>query len=310
MELFSLVISTTDEHKVKSLYGQLLNNLQKGKSVIPRDALELEYEIFEKMTILRCQGILPKFELQTMGNLIYQKTARVIADYILEVEENKWLRKIIGREFYYFNEREIRDIGQYCRKIIDQQSMSVRFHDIQKRKQQITKNVDRYLQEYSWMNIDGFIEFRLKPYIHELQDTVHDAVDEYLMDQQYQEFISALKYFVCAQESKIPEAHVIHYGGGDFQLLNEQMHVLDPDDMDVFIVEGIDHETQYEDMIVSALINVSPEKITIHTREPGEQIIKTLKQIFENRAEICNSCHSCRSLLGESAVETTETGYS
>ena len=53
------------------------------------------------------------------------------------------------------------------------------------------------------------------------------AVDEYVMDQQYQEFISLLKYFVRMQEVKLPIVHVLHKGGSEFALYDEQFRVLE-----------------------------------------------------------------------------------
>ena len=54
--------------------------------------------------------------------------------------------------------------------------------------------------------------FRLQSYEQELREMAEYAVDEFMLDQQYEEFVSLLKYFVYFQEPKMPLVHVIHKG--------------------------------------------------------------------------------------------------
>ena len=59
-----------------------------------------------------------------------------------------------------------------------------------------------YLQENNVIILDGFLDFRLKKYIGRLENAVDNAIDEYLMEKEYNEFIKLLQYFVNLQESK------------------------------------------------------------------------------------------------------------
>jgi putative sporulation protein YtxC len=120
------------------------------------------------------------------------------------------------------------------------------------------------------------------------------------MDKQYQEFISLLQYFVYIQDAKIPSAHLMHQGGHQFILLNDQFKPIETTQLDTwFTIEMLDKEVNFEDMIVSTLITVAPQQIYIHTREPEAQIIKTIMQIFEGRFSICDYCRQCVLLLGD-----------
>ncbi len=117
--------------------------------------------------------------------------------------------------------------------------------------------------------------------MEELHEVIDYAVDEFLMERQYQEFISLLKYFVYIQEAKTPAAHLMHKGGSEFTILNDQLQPIDANQFDSsFSIELLDKDINFEDMIVSTLITVSPEQIYIHTREPDVQIISTISQIF------------------------------
>jgi hypothetical protein len=50
--------------------------------------------------------------------------------------------------------------------------------------------------------LDGFLSFRLKEYRGRLAEVVDKAVDEYMMDMEYKEFIRVLRYFVDVQEAQ------------------------------------------------------------------------------------------------------------
>lgn len=168
-----------------------------------------------------------------------------------------------------------------------------------RRVEKLAEAIAAYLAEEPFLHVEGFLRFRAMAYMEELQDTVSYAVDEWLMERQYQEFISLLKYFVYIQEAKIPAAHVVHRGNHDFALFDETMRPIDTKQMDQFMVELIDKDINYEDVIVSTLISVSPGKLYIHSRTPEAQVIKTIMTIFDDRAELCEDCHICVPLLEE-----------
>ena len=150
-----------------------------------------------------------------------------------------------------------------------------------------------YLAAEKFLHVEGFLRFRAEPYLEELRDAVSYAADEWMLERQYREFIALLKYFVYIQDAKIPAAHVVHHGNHDFTLLNERMAPIDTKQMDQFVVELIDKDISFEDVIVSTLISVSPGKLFVHTRTPEEPIIKTILTIFEGRTELCASCGVC-----------------
>ena len=71
------------------------------------------------------------------------------------------------------------------------------------RKSKILHKVLDYLSQNNCINIDGFINFRLQDYIEDLNKVIEQAVDELLLEKEYQEFIMLLKYFVDIQEPRL-----------------------------------------------------------------------------------------------------------
>ncbi|WP_438446597.1 sporulation protein YtxC [Gorillibacterium sp. sgz5001074] len=231
-----------------------------------------------------------------------ESVSGVLADYLLEHAEDFLLTGMIRRGGQY-KEEETADVLGYCKQIMSEEDSmrdpTAEQHGRTRRKKLLTQDLLQCVQQEPILNVDGFLRFRLAKYGGELKDIIEYAKDEYLMDQQYKEFIALLKYFVYIQDAKIPEAHLLHKGGHEFLLLNEQLKPIETDQLDTtFKVEFLDKDYSFEDLIVSTLITIAPEKIYIHTREPGVAVIKTISQIFEGRSEICDYCGVCGSILG------------
>ena len=72
-----------------------------------------------------------------------------------------------------------------------------------RRIQMLKEQLIALLEENPQLSLDGFLKFRIQEYKEELREIAEYAIDEFMMDRQYQEFISLLQYFVYIQEAKI-----------------------------------------------------------------------------------------------------------
>ncbi|GAA3402394.1 putative sporulation protein YtxC [Paenibacillus hodogayensis] len=296
MELFALTLSKNWDIFADKLYVRL--SLAANDLHTAGHRVRFESDAFKTHTTVRCMAVLPDFQLNESGSAVYRMTADTVAAFILDEMEQRLIRDVITGPYRYEEEADISAIEQYCRQVLDQPEPSADMPRSRLRRQKkMTEALFQYLEQNTIINIVGFIRFRLTDYMNELREVAEYAIDEFIMDQQYQEFISLLKYFVYIQETKIPVAHLMHHGGNEFTLYNDQMNPIDTAEFDGFTLELLDKEINFEDMIVSTLISVSPQKIVIHTRDPEEQVIKTIMQIFENRAMVCTYCKLCGSVL-------------
>jgi putative sporulation protein YtxC len=232
-----------------------------------------------------------------------EAVCKVLAEFVLDKAEEDLLSQLIRKDKNYSDE-EVAEVLGYCRQIMNEEDAipesTDEHHGRTRRRRLLTQDVRACMNNQPFFNLEGFLRFRIPRYAAELRDIIEYATDEFLLDQQYKEFISLLRYFVYIQDSKIPAAHLMHKGGHEFMLLNEQMKPIDTDQLDTtFKVEFLDKDYNLEDLIVSTLITIAPERIYIHTREPELAVIKTISQIFENRAEICEYCRLCKPILGE-----------
>nr|WP_273386399.1 putative sporulation protein YtxC [Cohnella zeiphila] len=150
-----------------------------------------------------------------------------------------------------------------------------------------------YLMENGFVHLEGFIRFRLKDYGTELREAAETAVEERLMERQYEEFVTLLQSMVAWQEVRLPAVHVMHAGGHAFRLLDEKMRPLERDGGEEELLsedektEGLTDEQEEESLLVSRLLAASPRHLYIHTAEPDAQVIRTLMGIFGERAALC-----------------------
>lgn len=302
MKLFTVSLMGSSESLVEKLYNTMNDELHRLHKV--KDKVKLDCQVQSTSSNITCTAVFPIFQLKLHGDSLYDKMSIALANFIVREQEAQIIRNIIARDFKYGDPEEAAVIEKYCMQILQTDNAADSAKAVERRKLKIANEVKVYLQENIFLNIDGFICFRLHSYMDVLREIVEYAVDEYLMDKQYQEFISLLKYFVYIQDAKIPIAHLMHKGDNEFVLLNEQLEPIETKQMEGLVVEMVDKEINYEDMIVSTLITVSPQKVYIHTRDPEAQVIKTIQQIFEERADLCTYCGSCRPILGE----TTKKG--
>lgn len=295
MKLFALTLMKTPDVAVQRLYESVASVI--GGSYKQDTVIELQHN--DACSVIEVNGIMPLFQLDKRLDALILKVSEKIADWIVSDKEEELLRALIMKEFDYKQDQDISSILSYYRQMLQMEMTDEYFEQrdmVLRRKEKIRQAIGSFLQENTVLNIEGFIRFRLNEYTEELREIAEYAIDEFLMDQQYREFISLLQYFVYIQEAKIPLAHLIHKGGNEFLLLNEQMEKIDTTGDTTLTIEMLEKDINFEDVIVSTLISVSPQLIYIHTRDPDVQIIQTISQIFENRVEICEYCRLCQNL--------------
>ncbi|OAT79456.1 putative sporulation protein YtxC [Desulfotomaculum copahuensis] len=275
----------------------------------------IKTRLYREFELLKNMGLQVKLEESPAGNLTFfrvtgreepcrvdggdklkQHIADILSDLILGQWEKFLLRDIIRENYYFFNEDERRDIFNYATQYTghdgEGRSMVYQLH----RRCRVRKKIDEFLGQNNQIVLEGFIRFRLKEYMEELQEAVDRAVDEFLLEREYKEFVQLLKYFVEIQEPRVDMVHVLVSSGGVFQLLDEQKQVINSDYLEGFILDVVKNEISYDDLLISALITLAPGQIVYHTGGGGMQdsTLETIKSVFSGRVCECTGCELCR----------------
>lgn len=228
--------------------------------------------------------------------LLRHYVANALSDVIVEKWESDLIRKIIRGSYSYFSRDEQDLIADYTGRTLNAGSDSPHGYKVN-RKSQILHRLRDYFDTADELVLEGFVHFRLRDYIEELEDAVDRAVDEFLMEREHREFIRLLRHFVEIQEPRIDHVHVLLGPGTAFRLVDDDGGAIRSESLEEFVVEMVDSEVSYEDLLISALITLAPRALTVHAtdRPPGrDEALETILGVFGDRTARCEGCHVCR----------------
>ena len=103
--------------------------------------------------------------------------SEVLAKMISVFYERRLLDKIIDDNYCYFDEFEKQIILKICEKIIEMQEASFKY------KEEILKGLvyEYFLEDKKYMILDGFMNFRVKPYLEVLDYVVDTSVTNFVL---------------------------------------------------------------------------------------------------------------------------------
>lgn len=218
-------------------------------------------------------------------NCVLDGVSEALAEHIVANLGPDLMNRVLRRNYGYFDPDEREQILEYARSETPHpgivRSLAARFAD--------------YLEQNSALNLEGFLTFRLKDYVADLERSVDAAVDEFMLDREYREFVRLLRYFVDVQVPKIPSAHVLLSESGRFEICDEGMNALPGEFAADFRYASEDGEVNLDDLLVSSLITAAPAEIVIHAREAALEMpsVRTVRQVFGERLRTCTGCPAC-----------------
>ena len=226
--------------------------------------------------------------------MVRNSIANCLAEIIIEEWETLLLKKIVRDNFYYYTSREKQAILSKTERILNPSSLNSYYQ--KQRKEEIRERILDYLARQKKLIIEGFINFRLKDYQENLSNAVDSAVDEFLLEKEYREFIRLLRYFVEIQEPRIKKVQVVFKEAGKFIFLDEADQLIEHESLEGLCLDFWENEINYADLLISALITLAPEELLIHqsSHETALETIETIKDVFRSRVKECSGCEHCQ----------------
>lgn len=231
--------------------------------------------------------------------------ANALADIIIGNLERFFVTKIIDQNYDYFEPSDQEALLEKTMIHLNSYSTNGEMHYLSQidRKDRVLNRIMEYLQNNDQLIIEGFIRFRLKDYFQELESAVEYAVQDFMMEREYKEFIRLLKYFVDIQDPKVEEVHIVLRNEGIYRLLDHEGQIIDNEYLEGFILQMVENEIDYTDLLISALITIAPGRVIAHFSS-DHPVVETLTSIFEERVSFCDGCEFCEE--GQKEVQVTE----
>ncbi len=175
-------------------------------------------------------------------------------------------------------------------------------------RQLVQDAVEQWLDEAGnshYLNVDGLVRFRVKDYLFAIDHSIHDMVEQFLADREYEEFVSMLRYMLDTQPPNEQVLHVFYTNDRVWITDSVGELVRDTAVADVAARASDGDEVNAEDLAMSILITRAPCRIVIHDMSiaaPWPSFSETVEKVFVGRASRCDNCSTCRELLENTDV--------
>ncbi len=224
--------------------------------------------------------------------------SNVLTDLIINLYQENILRKLIDNRCYYLKDREREEIYEQTMSII-KSNEELCLKDKQfyvNRKKRVLNNVKDFLEKNNKIILEGFVNFRLKFLITYMEKALEKSLEDFFIQKEYKEFIKILQYFVDAQQPRIDLVNVVINNEKNHQLYDKNKKIIKNDFLEEIAEVMSDNNMNYEDLLISSLITIAPKQVVIHVTDKSledMEVIKTIKNVFVNRVEMCQGCDLC-----------------
>lgn len=214
----------------------------------------------------------------------------ILSCLVIDELEEKFIKQSLIKNYFYFDSDERKHIIEICFEIFTD-DFNLYFD---KKYNCLINDFESYLTNNKSIVLDGFLNFRIKDYLKILENVVDEAVNNFVIEKEYLEFISILKMYINSQNSNCDIVHLV-YTNETSILLDKDKNIINVSD-DIFKAKYLsDISFSSNDYALNTLLTLIPKKIYIHLiNNCIDEFIHTLSLIFENRVEICTDCSICK----------------
>ncbi len=271
----SLCIKTNNENSINYLLNEL-------------EHLDLENVCFSLRNFKHYENIIIHYK-GFDDDIFLNQICNILSLLIIDELEESLLNKILFRNYFYFDLNERKQILDLYFDINTFDFTNI----FEKKFNSIFDSFYEFLVENKSIVLEGFINFRISNYIEILDNILSDAVNQYIIEKEYLEFISLLKLYINSQNSNCDFVHLV-YSKDESILLDENKEI-------IFVENDIlnrkylsDISFSSNDYTLNSLLTLLPKKIYIHLIDNTiDDFINTILSVFENRTHICQNCNIC-----------------
>ena len=215
--------------------------------------------------------------------------SNILTKCIINFYEKNLINNFINLNYFYFNSLERNSIFNNTSEILNESDVLSKKYDL------INNVLYQYFINNHSLYLNGFINFRLSNYINFINEKIDFAVNKFLIDKEYIEFVNILRLYISSESinSKIDHLHLI-YKDKDSIIVNDNKEIISCNDNIAKAKYISDISFSSNDLALNTLLNMLPKKITVHLTDGYfDEFINTLKLIFGEKIIICQDCDIC-----------------
>ncbi|MBU7593808.1 putative sporulation protein YtxC [Metabacillus halosaccharovorans] len=210
-----------------------------------------------------------------------------LTQFIICHKEQHLIMNMLKELYYFSDEEEQQQILHITQSIIEGEREEI--PNVQKlapREHFVKEALEEFLRPDLYFTYSSFQKFRLQKYLSSLRDYVEIAIEEYKMEQEYQNFIQSLREYLCENESKIPRVHLVY--DKEYVIYNENKCLISDEDLKTLIDKEFvyKHPMYIDTKLLAPLVSMVPVKIYLYANDYLDGMIQTILNIFEERVTI------------------------
>ena len=223
-------------------------------------------------------------------SLFLTKLASILSFLVIDELEEDLLKRLILQNYFYFDAVERTKILATCFDIMADDFFTL----FDKKFKLVYQIFYDDLTCHKSIVLTGFVDFRLKSYLSFLDDILNEAVNHFVIEKEYLEFVSLLKLYINSQDYGCEMVHLV-FSSSESLLLDENKNLIEVD-ADIFKAKYLSDITfSTNDYILNSLLTLLPKKIYLHLVDSYmDEFIHTLQLVFENRVHLCTDCNICQ----------------
>ncbi|MBM7692850.1 putative sporulation protein YtxC [Peribacillus deserti] len=237
----------------------------------------------ELIQYIPATGLVINVTDEKLGDLL-EVLSNALHTFIITSKIYSWMETIIKSKFLYEEQEEIDQIVEITRAIIESGSKAGQSHILDMDQKTIAESLLTMLLSNVSFSFDSFAKFRLKGIGDSLMPYVEQAIDEYKMEQDYQNFIQSLRDFMVSQPSKLKALHLIH--DEVLYFYNDSFKKMDSGELFRLIDRKLlaENPLYIDSNTIAPLISIAPQKLFVYTDEIENGLIQTIIRVFEERS--------------------------
>ena len=190
-----------------------------------------------------------------------------ICDKIFFYEESI-IKYILKHDYNFLTNNEQMFLQGEAKKKIDNKREVI--------KKSINKKLSDYIKCEKSINIKGFLTFRLKEYIKNIEDFILISVNDFIVKNEYNDLIEGLTMYAELQSPLIDLIKISQ--------MNDCIIMTDLNGKEFFSLTG------YDDILLDVLMTLSPREILVIDSEKfkNKELLNTIMKIYNNRVKLIN----------------------
>ncbi|MGG3469697.1 putative sporulation protein YtxC [Neobacillus pocheonensis] len=217
----------------------------------------------------------------------FSKVKSAFFEFITIIKRDDWFCDILKDHYFYEDQEEQQQILEIIYSVLEGQREEIKgLLKETVEEPNIRAAIDHIFQDNVSFSIDSLLKFRLRSYLQLLETYVEIAIDEYKMEQEYQMFVHMLRGFLANREPKMEILHILF--DDEITFYNEQLVEMKRGELTRMIDRKllVNHPVYVDSASIAPLLSIAPTSIFIYTKNADEPLVRTIKNIFEERVSI------------------------